>query len=478
MLVERLEGGNRDLRLLVDSGMEFGATLDVDAVLRTVARAHHRGLERRLLRRLPPGRRRGRDPRRQSARTGTRTRSARGTRWRTTARSSEAVEQRRPVSCADILHDPRIDRDARSRMRRKWGYREQPRRAADQPRRRHRLHLADEPGDARPFAQRAGRGRPGAGREPGDRQRGASTGSWTTTCGAMALVSESALELTSSLDLQATLLADRAAGCARASASTSARSRSSRATELHTLMRVSRRRGGRGVDRAAAGARRRGRDPRGDRDEAAGGGRVAARPAAHAGRARDQQGLRAQELGHAAADRQGPRDRHRGARRERRRADLHAGGARHGGGDLPRRGARHRQRRAVRARAADDPRDAAAQRHRGADGRQPRPRRGRQGGRRRARPADVVRRVRPAAPRGPDGRHGHRLAPAGRGARSGSRSTTSSRVSSSASPRRASWWCACRTTCRRWPARRRSRASPPASSSRSRPTPACSACST
>src|SRR5450759_3489425 len=37
MLVERLESGNRDLRLLVDSGLEFGATLDVDAVLSTVA---------------------------------------------------------------------------------------------------------------------------------------------------------------------------------------------------------------------------------------------------------------------------------------------------------------------------------------------------------------------------------------------------------------------------------------------------------
>ena len=37
MLVERLESGNRDLRLLVDSGLEFGATLDMDAVLRTVA---------------------------------------------------------------------------------------------------------------------------------------------------------------------------------------------------------------------------------------------------------------------------------------------------------------------------------------------------------------------------------------------------------------------------------------------------------
>src|SRR5450830_349803 len=37
MLMERLESGNRDLRLLVDSGLEFGATLDVDAVLSTVA---------------------------------------------------------------------------------------------------------------------------------------------------------------------------------------------------------------------------------------------------------------------------------------------------------------------------------------------------------------------------------------------------------------------------------------------------------
>ena len=37
MLVERLESGNRDLRLLVDSGLEFGASLDVDAVLAKVA---------------------------------------------------------------------------------------------------------------------------------------------------------------------------------------------------------------------------------------------------------------------------------------------------------------------------------------------------------------------------------------------------------------------------------------------------------
>ena len=37
LLVERLERGNRDLRLLVDSSLEFGATLDYDAVLRIIA---------------------------------------------------------------------------------------------------------------------------------------------------------------------------------------------------------------------------------------------------------------------------------------------------------------------------------------------------------------------------------------------------------------------------------------------------------
>jgi len=36
-LVERLESGNRDLRMLVDSGLEFGSTLDVDAVIVKVA---------------------------------------------------------------------------------------------------------------------------------------------------------------------------------------------------------------------------------------------------------------------------------------------------------------------------------------------------------------------------------------------------------------------------------------------------------
>ena len=56
----------------------------------------------------------------------------------------------------------------------------------------------------------------------------------------------------------------------------------------------------------------------------------------------------------------------------------------HGRRHLPRRRARHRERGAVRARAAVGARDPAAQRHRLEDGRQPRPRRGRQGGHRRA----------------------------------------------------------------------------------------------
>ena len=100
--------------------------------------------------------------------------------------------------------------------------------------------------------------------------------------------------------------------------------------------------------------------------------------------ARDQPGRCAQELGDSAADRQGPRDRHRRTRRERRRAHLHAPGARHRDGHLPRRRDGHRERRAVRKRAAAGARDAAAQRDRAAHGRQPRPRRDRRGGRRRA----------------------------------------------------------------------------------------------
>ncbi len=118
MLVERLEQGNTDLRLLVESGLEFGATLDVDAVLRAVAErildvaqadlcnvsrldgdeielvlaiGDHREVE-------PPGRRH------QLAGY---------------KRLQEAAEQRRPISCPDVLADPEMtpqdQADARSR---------------------------------------------------------------------------------------------------------------------------------------------------------------------------------------------------------------------------------------------------------------------------------------------------------------------------------------------------------------------------
>ena len=70
MLVERLESGNRDLRLLVDSGLEFGATLDVDAVLSTVAERIVDRLRGRPLRHVRTGRRRGRDPRLAGQRRG------------------------------------------------------------------------------------------------------------------------------------------------------------------------------------------------------------------------------------------------------------------------------------------------------------------------------------------------------------------------------------------------------------------------
>ena len=127
---------------------------------------------------------------------------------------------------------------------------------------------------------------------------------------------------------------------------------------------------------------------------------------------------------------------------------LAAGRAGHGGRDRPRRRPRHRQRGALRARAADGARDPAAQRHGGADGRQPRPRRGREGGRRRAGWAHGVRGVRIAAARGIEGRQRDQLE--GRPGKrcSASRSTTSSPGSSSASRAKACSSCDCRRTCR------------------------------
>ena len=106
MLVERLEGGNRDLRLLVDSGMEFGATLDVDAVLRTVAERilevseadicdvyRLDGDEVEIL--VAIGEDWDEDP------------AGSATGWRTAARSSRRRSSGGRCSCADILERPR-----------------------------------------------------------------------------------------------------------------------------------------------------------------------------------------------------------------------------------------------------------------------------------------------------------------------------------------------------------------------------------
>ena len=203
MLVERLEGGNRDLRLLVDSGMEFGATLDVDAVLRTVAQRilevskadfcdvyRLDGDEVEIL--VAIGEDWDHDPSGDAVPAG-------GLRHVPQGGGAAAAGQlpRHPER-------PGLDR-GRDRGGGEVGLPREPRRAADQPRRRDRLHLADEPRDAGfarqqvaiGLAQVASQAIANAAlyRQLDDNLR------------RMALVSESALELTSSLDLRATLLA-------------------------------------------------------------------------------------------------------------------------------------------------------------------------------------------------------------------------------------------------------------------------------
>ena len=166
MLVERLEGGNRDLRLLVDSGMEFGATLDVEAVLRTVA---ERILEvsRRTSATSTGSTAGGRAPGRHRSGVG-RGPSGKRYRWRTAGRSSERRSSggRSAASTFPAIPPPQRATSRSARV----GLPGEPRRAADQRRRRHRLHLADEPRAARVRAA-AGHDRPRAGREPGHRQR-------------------------------------------------------------------------------------------------------------------------------------------------------------------------------------------------------------------------------------------------------------------------------------------------------------------
>ncbi len=203
LLVERLERGNEDLRLLVDSALEFGATLDVDAVLRTVAERilevsradlcdvyRLDGDELEIL--VSIGQDWEDDPV--------------GERFPLGAYPTllKARERRRPVANEDILGDP-VGTEAEIADAQRWRYRS----GLDVPLISHgdvigfiSLMNREPRGYARQevvvgLAQVASQAIANAAlyRELDDNLR------------RMALVSESALELTSSLDLQATLLA-------------------------------------------------------------------------------------------------------------------------------------------------------------------------------------------------------------------------------------------------------------------------------
>ncbi len=170
MLVERLESGNRDLRVLTEAGIEFGATLDVDAVLGTVAQ---RILEvsssdlcdiyglvedepaAEVL--LSLGREELRD--------------VVGRRYAVDEFSTfaEAARTAKPVVRLDVLDDPRSNERDREDAR-NWGYTSimtVPLLAGGEP---HRLPRALQL-RARRVRARGGGPRPRAGRRPGDQQR-------------------------------------------------------------------------------------------------------------------------------------------------------------------------------------------------------------------------------------------------------------------------------------------------------------------
>lgn len=203
MLVERLERGNRDLRLLVDSGMEFGATLEVGAVLHSVAERivevssadlcdvyRLDGDEIEIL--LAIGEDYGDDPT--------------GLRYPLDACGAllRAARERQPVYCLDVFDDPRVTEQDVEDARR-WGYRE----SLDVPLVSH--------GDVIGFISLMNRETRGFAREEvviGLAQiasqaigNAALYRQLDDNLRRMALVSETALELTGSLDLEATLLA-------------------------------------------------------------------------------------------------------------------------------------------------------------------------------------------------------------------------------------------------------------------------------
>ncbi len=233
MLVERLEGGNVDLRLLVDSGLEFGATLDVDEVLLAVAERIVQVSEADLCEVL---RLDGREVEILVSIGGDWKEDAVGQRYplRDYASFLEALETRRPVATLDIVTAPGMPKRELADAE-QWEYRA----SLDVPLVTHggvigfiSLMNREARGFAREevvvgLAQVAGQAIANAGlyRELDDNLR------------RMALVSESALELASGLDLQATLLATAQRLC-EAIGVGECEITVIEGDELHTLMRV------------------------------------------------------------------------------------------------------------------------------------------------------------------------------------------------------------------------------------------------
>jgi diguanylate cyclase (GGDEF)-like protein/excisionase family DNA binding protein len=203
MLVERLESGNRDLRLLVDASIAFNASLEFDDVIEEVTRRvvdvseadmcdvlRVDGDEAEIL--VALGADRDEDP------VGKRYRVADYGLYQT------AISERRPVTCADILSEPGMTPMERDEAR-TWGYRT----SMDIP----LISKGDVIGflslynrDVRPFAREA----VVVGLAQLANQAIANAGLYRQlddTLRRVALVSESALELAGSLDLDATLLA-------------------------------------------------------------------------------------------------------------------------------------------------------------------------------------------------------------------------------------------------------------------------------
>lgn len=121
MLVDRLESSNRDLRLLADSGLEFGASLEMDALLHTVA---ERILEVSGADMCDVYRLDGDEVEILVSLGGDWNEDPVGNRYPLTDYGIfiEAAERRQPVLSLDILEDPDMTQMERVEAE-KWGYR-------------------------------------------------------------------------------------------------------------------------------------------------------------------------------------------------------------------------------------------------------------------------------------------------------------------------------------------------------------------